>query len=224
MHDFFVAAMIKHNKLSKLNMATGLIASVVFLTYIGSNNVAFAGCVSDGAYGQDCSYDKDFEVDKDVRFVGDKDWKDKVTNVKKGQRVEFRVTIKSESEIDVDSMKMIDLLPDELEWKSGDNLVQYWQDFSPDEEKEFVFEVIVRDSEYERGDFEKCVVNKAEAFYSDKEIGSATATVCYSDEEIKELPKTGPVDGGIVGALGILSMGLGLSVKAFLKKYLGREL
>lgn len=204
--------------INKLNIVTSLGAVLALTCGLGLNRYAYADCTPNGAYGQNCTYDKRFEIDKDVRFEGDSDWKDKITGVRKGQKIEFKITVKSKSETTVDSMKMIDLLPSELEWKSGDELVQYWEDFTPGEEKKFIFVATVRESEYDRKDFEKCVVNKAEGYYSDDIIGSATATVCYTDQAPKELPKTGPVDNGLVGLLGLVSTGLGLSLKSLSKR------
>jgi uncharacterized repeat protein (TIGR01451 family)/LPXTG-motif cell wall-anchored protein len=206
--------------LNKTKMATGLMSLALSITFLGSNNVVYANCTSDGAYGQKCERAEDFDIDKDVRFVGDDTWKDKLTKVKKGQRIEFKITVKNTDDVEVDSMKMVDFLPDELEFKGGDKLVQYWQDFSAGEKKTFIFEAQVKDSEYNRSNFEKCVVNKAEAYYSDDEVGSDSAKVCYSDKDIEELPRTGPIDDGMLALAGLVSTGLGLSIKLFLRKYL----
>ncbi|MBI2414258.1 LPXTG cell wall anchor domain-containing protein [candidate division WWE3 bacterium] len=211
---------LNENKISSSKMLSKGIgfASALTILALSFNGLAFADCEPDGAYGQICTYTKEFEIDKQVRFVGDDDWKDKIVGVKEGQKFEFKVSIKNNGEVDVDSMKMIDFLPDEIERISGDELVEYWENFESGERKNFVFEAKVRDVEYDKKNFEKCVVNKAEAYYSDNEIGSATAVVCYGDSQPKELPKTGPIDNGLLGILGLVSTGLGLSLKSLLKR------
>jgi len=191
-------------------IAAVLVASAA--TVLGSTT-AFAGCESNYGGGQTCVYNKRFDIEKKVRKEGDDEWKDKITNVKKGQIVEFKVKVKNEGDIETDDMGMRDKLPSELEKVSGD-LTEYWNDFEPGETKTFYIKAKVKDSEYDRENFEKCVVNKAEVEYNDDDQGSDTATVCYTNREVTELPET----GGSSVALGALGLGLvaaGIALKKF---------
>ena len=89
-------------------------------------------------------------------------------------------------------MKMKDILPDELIKVGGSGLTEYFDNFEPGETEEFVIKAEIKDSEFDRKDFEKCVVNKAEVYFGDRFEGSDTATVCYGKGKVTELPKTGP--------------------------------
>lgn len=173
-----------------------------------------ADCTSDGAYGETCVYDKNFEVQKKVRIQGDSEWKDKVINVPEGKIVEFRIIVKNVGEVEVDDMKMEDILPSEIEKTGGAGLTEYWEDFSVGESKTFIIQARIRSSEFKRSDsFEKCVVNKARAYYSDDLVGSDTATVCYGNKKITELPKTGATATEIMSLAGLVSTAAGIVIK-----------
>lgn len=176
----------------------------------------YAGCTANYGGGQTCVYNKSFDIEKKVRKEGDDSWKDKITGVKKGEVVEFRIKVKNEGEVDVDDMKMTDKLPKEMERVGGSGLTEYWDDFDKGETKTFVIKAKVRDSEYDRKNFEKCVVNKAIVEYKGDQEASDTATVCYGDVKPTELPKT----GGSSVAYGVLGLGLmlaGVAAKKFRK-------
>lgn len=121
----------------------------------------------------------------------------------------------NEGDIDFDNMKMSDKLPDELSRTGGSGLTEYWDNFKPGETKTFTIEAKVKSDEYDRSeDFEKCVVNKATVKWDDEFEGSDTATVCYSNSEPKELPKTGHESFVTLVGLGLLASGLLISKKA----------
>ena len=182
-----------------------LVAGTTSVLGVGT---VYAGCTSNYGGGQTCIYNKNFDIEKKVRKEGDNSWKDKVTNVKEGEVVEFKIKVKNDGEVNVDDMKMIDKLPKEMERVGGDGLTEYWDDFDSGDTKTFIIEAVVRDSEYDREDFEKCVVNKAEVEYDGDEEASDTATVCYSDKKVTELPKTGG-SSMLYGALGLGLVALG---------------
>lgn len=175
-------------------------------------NKAYAGCEANYGGGETCIYNKNFDVEKKVRKEVDDSWKDKITNVKKGEVVEFKVKVKNDGEVKVNDMEMIDKLPKEMERVGGDGLTEYWGDFEPGETKTFTIKAVVKDSEYDRKNFEKCVVNKAEIEYKGDEEASDTATVCYSDKKVTELPKTGG-SSMLYGALGLGLVALGVVSK-----------
>ena len=179
---------------------------------------AYAACETNYGGGQTCTFNKRFDIDKDVRIEGDNEWNDKVTGVKKDEVVEFRIKIENTGEISVDNMEMKDFLPDELTKISGD-LTEGWDDFEPGEEKEFKIKVVVDPKEFDKENFEKCVVNKVKVYRNKDFEGSDTATLCFGNEtEIKELPKTGFDTASIMTVLGSATTGLGLFLKKLTSK------
>ena len=194
-------------------LKTNLIVLGSFAVALAVNPAkAYAACETNYGGGQTCTFNKRFDIDKDVRIEGDNEWKDKVTGVKKDEVVEFRIKIENTGEISVDNMEMKDFLPDELTKISGD-LTEGWDDFEPGEEKEFKIKVVVDPKEFDKENFEKCVVNKAVVKFDGDEEGSDTATVCYGDLEVTELPKTGPESTLILTVLGGLLMAAGSVLK-----------
>ena len=195
-----------------------LISALVVAGVAGvlSGGTAYAGCTSNYGGGETCIYNKNFDIEKKVRKEGDDSWKDKVTGVDEDEVVEFKIKVKNEGEVDVDDMKMSDKLPKEMERVGGDGLTEYWDDFEAGETKTFVIKAKVKDSEYDRKNFEKCVVNKAEVLYDGEDEASDTATVCYSDSEPTELPKTGG-SSLLYGVLGLGLTAVGVSAKKLKK-------
>lgn len=202
----------------KKNLNYKLIGIVFFVgvAVVLGTKEALAGCTPNYGGGENCVYNKNFDIEKKVRKEGDDNWKDKVTGVKKGEVVEFKVKVKNDGEVEVDDMKMIDKLPKEMERVGGSGLTEYWDDFEPDETKAFVIKAVVKDSEYDKKNFEKCVVNKAEVEYDGDEEASDTATVCYSDKKVTELPKTGG-NSLAYGAFGLGLMAFGAVTKKLRK-------
>lgn len=189
------------------NKLIGSLLIVGLISVLGVNK-AYAGCEANYGGGETCIYNKNLDIEKKVRKEGDGSWKDKVTNVKEGEVVEFKIKVKNDGEVKVNDMEMIDKLPKEMERVGGDGLTEYWGDFEPGETKTFTIKAVVKDSEYDRKNFEKCVVNKAEVEYKGDGEASDTATVCYSDKEVTELPKTGG-SSMVYGALGLGLVALG---------------
>lgn len=165
-----------------------------------------------------CLVNKRFKIEKKVRIGDSGDWKSKVTGVDKDEMIEFHVKITNmsdnEGNIDFDNMKMTDKLPDELTRTGGDGLTEYWDNFKPGETKSFTIKAKVNSDEYDRQEnFEKCVVNKASVRWGEEFEGSDTATVCYSNSEPKELPKTGHESIMAIAGLGLVVSGLLISKK-----------
>lgn len=198
------------NKISKILFITLVLGALLLVVLPGK---VFADeCESDGPYGEICN--KTFEVEKKVKIEGGDVWKDKVINVKEDETILFRITIKNIGDVKVDDMKMEDFLPDELKRIGGSGLTEYWDDFEPGEEKEFEIEVKINSEEFDRDvEFEKCVVNKAEATYDGTLEGSDTATVCYGTLEIEELPETGATSTVVFTILGLALVTSGIYFK-----------
>ena len=210
-------------------LISALVVSAVSTGLFGGSQV-YAGCTPNYGGGQTCIYNKNFDIEKKVRTCDadyyddhgecDKDddegWKDKVTDVEEGDVVEFKIKVKNDGEVDVDDMKMTDKLPKEMTRLGGDGLTEYWDDFEAGDTKKFYIYAKVDDDEFDRKNFEKCVVNKAEVEYDGDEEASDTATVCYGDSEPTELPKTGG-NSLVYGALGLGLMAIGATSKKFRK-------
>ncbi|MBP7927840.1 hypothetical protein KAZ57_01700 [Patescibacteria group bacterium] len=205
------------------------VVSVITFSALPTNRVFAEEAKCEPIYGggENCLVNKRFEIKKEVRLCEDYDkgskecddwgdWEDKITDVEEGDIFEFRIIIKNESDDEADTfnnMKMSDDFPDELEKLDGAGFTEYWDDFEPGEEHTFYIKAKVNSDEFDRDDnFENCVVNKAEVKWGDEFEGADTATVCYGDSEVTELPQT--------GALSYLTLtGVSMIVSgAFLKK------
>jgi LPXTG-motif cell wall-anchored protein len=175
------------------------------------------GYGSYGEYGPYGGYkNKSFDIEKKVRVEDeDEEWKDKVVRVAEDDVVQFRIRIWNTGEITTDDMKMHDYLPDEMYRVGGSGLTEYWDDFEPGEMVEFIIEAKVHSDEYDRENFEKCVVNKAVVEFQGHEEGSDTAIVCYemAGEEIEELPSTGATATVAMAITGLGLVTLGFSAK-----------
>lgn len=194
--------------LKNVVVSFALVLSIALL-----NRVSYADCEANYGGGETCIYNKSFEIEKKVRIQGDNTWKDKVTDVKQDEIVEFKIKIKNVGEIEVDNMKMKDILPDEMDRVGGSGLTEYWDNFEPGDTKEFKIEAKLDNSEFDRENFEKCIVNKAEAYYDGNFEGADTATVCYGNATITELPETGASSTIALVSMGILSVLGGTLVK-----------
>ena len=190
-----------------------LALSVVF--FMATKQPVLADCEPNYGGGETCVVNKRFEIKKEVRLEGEDTWKDKITDVKEGDVIEFRIKIKNLSDdeaedfIDFDDMEMKDILPDELYRIGGDQLKEQFDNFKPGETEEFIIKVKVDEAEFDTTEsFEKCVVNKAEIYWDDNFEGADTAIVCYGIGTPQELPKTG--FGSTMTLIGIALIGTGL--------------
>ena len=210
--------------MSKGNTFKKLIAlfsfGFVFFLLGGQKIYASSDCETVYGGGEVCVYDTRFKIVKEVRIQGDTEWKDKVTDVKEGEVVEFRIKIRNRSDGPADAtddMKMEDFLPEEMNKVGGSGLDEEWDNFDPKDEKVFIIQAKVDSDEYDRDvEFEKCVVNKAELRWDGEFQGADTATVCYGNVQPSELPKTGALS--TMGLSGLVLLVSGLISKKYLKK------
>ena len=197
---------------NKIKLIGSLITLGLFVFL--STGTAYAG-----QYGEE-EYNLRFKITKEVRIQGDSEWKDKVTDVKEGEVVEFRIKIRNRSDGPADAtddMKMEDFLPEEMTKVGGNGLTEEWDNFDPKDEKVFIIQAKVDSDEYDRDvEFEKCVVNKAELRWDGEFQGADTATVCYGNVQPSELPKTGALS--TMGLSGLVLLVSGLISKKYLKK------
>jgi uncharacterized repeat protein (TIGR01451 family) len=205
-------------KLYKLNMVLFAVVVAFFLAVITMPVTRAEDCEPNYGGGETCEREEDLEVSKQVRkykdsLGDDEGFKDKVTDIEKGDIVEFKIKVKNEGD-DVDDVDVKDSLPEELKKISGDTS-RHYDTLEAGETKTFRFRAKVHDDEFDRDDsFEKCVVNKVRVKQDGDEKASDTATVCYGDSEIEELPATGSAAVAFAG-LGSVVTGLGLYLKKF---------
>lgn len=168
--------------------------------------------------GEVCVYNKSFRIEKEVRVKDEGDFEDKLVldEDEVDEVIEFRIRIENEGEVEVDNMKMEDFLPEEMDRVGGDGLTEYWDDFEPGEDITFYIDAEIDEDEFDNDNFEKCVVNKAEVRYDGDFEGSDTATVCYGDVEVTELPETG--FGTTMAPLGLGLIVVGTLIKKSKKK------
>jgi len=183
-----------------------LILSVAVVAFL-SNGKVYAD-----QYGEIVK-NKSFRIEKEVRIKHEGDYEDKLVldDDEWNEIIEFRIEIKNVGEVETDDMKMEDFLPEEMYRVGGNGLTEYWEDFEPGETKTFYIDAKIDSDEFDRDNFDTCVVNKAELRYDGDFEGADTATVCYGDIEITELPETG------IGTT-MLPLGLGLIVVGTLVK------
>lgn len=196
-----------------------LIVVVGMLFILTSTSKVYADCESNYGGGETCIYNKSFKVTKQVRIEGDDDWEDKITNVDPDDVIEFRIKITNVGEVEVDDMEYKDKLPSELVRVGGDGLTEDWDNFSEDESVTFKIKAQIDSDEFDRTDnFEKCVVNKVEVKYDGNFEGSDTATVCYGDADITELPETGAGTTVALVTFGLLLITFGTLTKKLVLK------
>lgn len=153
---------------------------------------------------------KDVSISKMVRFEGQDTWKEKIIGVELDDVIEFRIKIDNKGNTEIDNLKMIDDLPDELERIGGSGLTESFDNLAEDDDKSFTIKAKVKD---EYMNEEKCVVNEAKVERDGKEKDRDTATVCFGEVELSELPETGPTETGAIALSGILMLGLGLKFR-----------
>ena len=133
------------------------------------------------------------EITKEVRKLpnGRFDWR--VEDVKKGEEVEFRITVRNTGDTELRDLKVTDLLPSEL--VSSDVLDFTIATLKVNESKEFFVTATVKDNEFGEGLAGKCVINRATLKFDDKEL-SDTAVVCWGNGVLgaTKLPETGPFE------------------------------
>ncbi len=180
---------------------------------VASLSIASGKVYADGQYGKDIIKNKSFRIEKEVRIKDEGSYEDKLILTKSDwdEVIEFRIRIKNVGEVTTDKMKMEDFLPSELKLVKEDGLTEHWDGFEPGETKTYKIEARIKDSELDRENFDKCVVNKAEVRYDGKFEGADTATVCYGDRTVTELPETGFEEV-------LIPLGLGLIVASYVIK------
>lgn len=205
------------NVLYKLNKVLPLTIILGIALVLNTSNSVYADDCDPEVYGgKICN--KSFKIEKDVRKAGSDDsFEDKVTfkNVKKGDKVEveFRIRIKNVGDLETDNMSYKDKLPSEMSKSGGSGLTEDWDNFEPGEEVKYYIKAKIDPEEFDNAVFDKCIVNKVELFWNKKFEGADTATVCFSNKEITELPSTGPTANIVMTILGLTSLTSGLGLK-----------
>lgn len=205
-----------NKKLYKLNMVLFAVVVAFFLAVLTLPSAHAEDCEPNYGGGETCEREEDIDVDKKVRIYDedlddDEGFSDKVTDVEEGDILEFKIKVKNKGD-DIEDIDVKDSLPNELKMVSGEDS-EHYDEIKAGESESFRFKAKVKDSEFDRDDsFEKCVVNKVKVKQGDETKASDTATVCYGDSEIEELPSTGS-GAALVAAVGSAVSGLGLYLK-----------
>lgn len=181
---------------------------VTFLALVTSLSLLNGEVYASGQYGE-VIINKAFRIQKDVRIKDQGSYEDKLILDKSDWNsiVEFRIRVTNTGEVETDNMKMEDFLPSELVRVGGDKLTEKWDEFEPGATKTFKIEVKLHEDELKRENFDKCVVNKAEVRFDGTFEGSDTATVCYGDRTVTELPETGFEEVLLPLGLGLIAVG-----------------
>jgi len=181
------------------------------LTAVSLGNV-YATCEDVYGGGEKCIINKSFRIEKEVRIKGDSTWKEKVTLEDLDDVVEFKITVRNTGELEVDNVKMEDILPDELIRVGGSGLTEYFDNFKPGESEKFVIEAELTNDAKDENKAD-CFVNRAKVIYNDHVEGEDVATVCIETGDITELPKTGFDALTVLTALGLGSIALGTVIR-----------
>ncbi len=199
-------------------ISKSLILVSLILVSITSSKQVFADNKCKQTYGGGEICNKSFRITKEVSKDKDGNYKDKIVldTDEWNDTFYFRIKVENVGEVEVDNMKYEDFLPDELEYvdSGSDGLTEEWDNFEPGETVEFFIRAKVDKDEFDNEkEFEKCVVNKVELEYDGNFEGSDTATVCYGDAEISELPKTGAGSSLALLVAGLALISTGTLVK-----------
>lgn len=192
-------------KLLKLVVLSG--ALIAF-----GSGLVLADCNNSGYGSTKCDNNKkDFDLEKKVSKSNSESKEEKITGVTKGDNFIFTFKIKNNTDEEV-TIKLVDNLPKEFEKVSG---IGFTEEVKIEKNSSKTLEMVakVKDSEFEgKSNFEKCVINKAYIYKSDREKDSSTATVCFGDgAQVTSLPKTG-ANTFVLGASVLTTLlGFGLS-------------
>ncbi|MEZ6256041.1 MAG: LPXTG cell wall anchor domain-containing protein [Patescibacteria group bacterium] len=217
----------------KINTLTAGLTFAVATFLVSTNTPVYADCEPNYGGGETCICNKVFRIEKKVaKLDTNKDLKDhnfedkvifKTPEKSSDVKVVFKIKVTNEGEVTTDDMKMKDSLPDEFQHAKssfgGDGLTETWDDFEPGESKTFYITAKLEKDEFvDDKNYEKCVVNEASVYYDGDFEGKDTATVCFRNSEITELPETGPVSTAILTALGLTSIASGFGLKSRYKR------
>ena len=188
----------------------------VVLSFLNINSVnADTTCTPVYGGGETCveTTEREFSLEKKVRFVNHNEFKSRITGAQEGDKVEFRITVKNEGNVDVDEVKINDDLPKYL--KTDEDTSWTIKNFKAGAEEEITFKAKVVDSD-KLPDSDTCVVNEASLKFENRNRASDTAVVCIevpSTSTVKKLPVTGadfPLNPFSL-SLGIIAVGIILS-------------
>jgi len=185
---------------------------IIGLMAVLSIGNAYASCEDVYGGGERCIINKSFRIEKEVRIKGDSTWREKVILEDLDDIVEFRITVRNTGELEVDDVKMEDILPDELKRVGGSGLTETFDNFKPGDSEKFIIEAELTDDAKDENKSD-CFVNRARVIYKDHVEGEDVATVCVEVGEISELPETGFDTLTILTVLGLGSMALGIVIR-----------
>ena len=173
-----------------LNMNKNL--AVILSVVLGLQVIGGAQALADtGTYGGTTTIkNASITVEKEVRKVdgGHFDWK--VEDVRKGQRLEFRITVKNTGETTLTDINVKDSMPHEI--ATDDRLEFTIKELGVGESESFLIEATPKNEVFTSDAVNKTVINKVTAKTGDLEA-SATAVVSFG-KVVLGLPATGPAE------------------------------
>ena len=161
------------------------------------------------------------EVQKRVRLKGATEWVDKLTSIPGGKELEFEIVVKNTGEADVSNIKIIDVVPDNLELTAGPK--EHTVTLVKGQENRTVLSMKTN-TKGVANNTEKCVDNVVNVIVNNDKYASDTATVCVKYvpgqtlAEQDNLPETGVGEWFLyTGIFGALAAAFGVNL--YSKKY-----
>ncbi len=198
------------------------VLAVMIGVAIGSTNSVYAAreCVQNYGGGETCvDKDGDLEVNKKIKNPRTGDFEDHIKpsggsnpyTFKASQTITFSIVVKNTGDIRIENIKLEDILPSYVKYRSGDGdgkndnskVVFDEFDLNPDEEEEFEFTAKVSSDGILPKDKRICLTNVAKAKgeledSNEKVDDSDSADFCVELPKVlgKESPKVLPRTGG----------------------------
>lgn len=193
-----------------------VLAVVACAALISVKPTAAATCESTYGGGQTCTNTSGFTIKKEVREVNGGHFDFTVNNVKKGDNLEFRITVKNTGDTALNNVAVTDNMPDGL--NSSDKLNFTIDQLNPGDSKSFLIVAQVNDSQFVNIKSGKCFVNSATMKVGDNSQKD-TAAVCIGGAVLGavKLPETGAADTAILSLVGVVIGAIGVTLKKFIK-------
>lgn len=197
------------------------ICAAMVITAMPTKALAKKECIKQYGGGETCIEDKDgdLEVDKRIKNPKTGDFEDHIKpsggstpyTFRASETITFSIVVKNTGDIRIENIKLEDILPSYVKYKSGDGdgknddtkVVFDKFDLDPGEEEEFIFKAKISSDGILPKDNRICLTNiakaKGELEDSDEKIDDADyANFCIELPKVKgkESPKRLPVTGG----------------------------
>ncbi|NTV31032.1 DUF11 domain-containing protein [candidate division WWE3 bacterium] len=163
------------------------------------------------------------QVQKRVRVKDSGDWVDRIEQISAGKELEFEIVVRNVGESDLSNVRLIDTLPDNLEWLNGS--VDHTIPTLVKGQQERLVIVTKTNTKNVPNDTQKCVDNVVNVVINNDRYASDSVTVCLvykpqvlaaQQNENTNLPETAGLEGWmlITAIFGIVSSAAGLQYTA----------